>query len=151
MMYKGNLDQAMGTDIINRIIFDKVRKDMYQIASGTGARYNIFYTPKEVEDVAYTIGLLKLRPDQPETHMCKVALYVSNKDLDGMIGYYRRYIWSVSPTDIFKGILDGILMKQMANANDTQKAAIKDYFISRAQSLEKEAKGYRDLPGIINK
>lgn len=150
LMYKGDMDHAMGTDVINRIIFDKVRKDMYCIAAGSAARYNIFYTPKEVEEVAYVIGLLKLRPDQAETHICKIALYVTNKDVDGLISYYKRYIWIMPPTDVYKGILDGILMGQMAKANDAQKGAIKDYFKTRVESLEKEAKGYRSMIGITN-
>lgn len=143
MMYKSNLDQAMGTEIINRIIFDKVRKDMYSIAMENGARYNVFYTPEEVEEVAYTIGLLKLRPDMPERHMCNVALYISKNDIDGLIAYYNRYIWSISSTDVFRGILDGILLRQTEKATPAQKAAIKAFFAKSGKFFNKE--GERNL------
>lgn len=148
MLDKDKMDQAMGTEVINKIIFDKVRKDMYQIASGTGARYNIFYTPEEVEEVAYTIGLLKLPKNRPESHMCRAALYVVNNDIDGMVDYYRRYLWHLPSNDPFKGIMDGILARQEAKATETQKAAIKEYFRFVAANLEKEAKQYSNLAEI---
>ncbi|NII82044.1 MULTISPECIES: thioredoxin family protein [unclassified Pedobacter] len=144
MLEKSNIDAFWGTEVTNRIIFDKVRKDMYQIASETGARYNIFYTPKEVEEIAYTVALLKLRPDKPESHMCRIALYVINQDLDGLIAYYKRNIALIPNTDVFKGILDGILMKKMDKANEAQKTAIRAYFSGVAKIYEKEAQGYRN-------
>jgi len=140
MMYKMNMDQAMGTEVINRIIFDKVRKDMYSIAMENGARYNVFYTPEEVEDVVYTIGLLKLSPDLTERHICHAALYVSKKDLDGLIAYYNRYIWSIPSGDVFRGILDGILSNQVAKASAAQKTAIRAYFEKSGKFFEKEGK-----------
>lgn len=142
MLEKGRLDLAMGTEVINRIIFDKVRKDMYSIAFENGARYNVFYTPKEVEDVAYTIALLKLNPEEPEHHMCRVALFVVNKDLDGMIAYYKRYIQKLPTNTVFKGILEDVLFKQTAKATVAQKAAIKDYFKSASESFGKTASQY---------
>jgi len=140
MMYKSNLDQAMGTEVINNIIFDKVRKDMYSIAMENGAKYHVFYTPEEVEDVAYTVGLLKLRPDMVERHICSAALYVSRKDIDGLIAYYNRYIWCLPSNDVFRGILDGILSNQSSKASPTQKAAIKEYFAKSGNFFEKEGK-----------
>lgn len=140
MMYKSNLDQAMGTEVINRIIFDKVRKDMYSIAMENGARYNVFYTPEEVEDVAYTVGLLKLRPDMVERHIINAALYVSKKDIDGLIAYYNRYIWSIPSNDVFRGILDGVLSRQAAKATESQKQAIKAFFEKSGKFFEKEGK-----------
>lgn len=150
MLYKSNMDQAMGTEVINKIIFDKVRKDMYSIASGTGAKYNVFYTPQQVEEVAYTIGLLKLRKDVPENHMCQIALYVANKDLDGMINYYKRYLRNLPSNDVFKGILDNILSAQLSNASEAQKMAIKEYFQSAAKFLDKEAKQYQSKAESIH-
>ncbi|MEH3113405.1 thioredoxin family protein [Pedobacter terrae] len=143
MLEKSNIDAYWGTEVTNRIIFDKIRKDMYQIASETGAKYNIYYTPKEVEDIAYTVALLKLRQDKPESHMCRIALYVANQDLDGLIAYYKRNIALIPNTDVFKGILDGILMKKMDKANNAQKIAIKEYFSGVAKIYEKEAKDYQ--------
>lgn len=142
MIEKARIDMALGTDITNRIIFDKVRKDMYSIANENGARYNVFYTPKEVEEVAYTIGLLKLSPQEPENHICNIALYVVNKDLDGLIRYYKHYIWNLPSNTVYKGILDGILLGKVDKATPEQKLAIKDYFSFVSQTLEKEAKQY---------
>jgi len=140
MMYKNNLDQAMGTEVINRIIFDRVRKHMYLIAMENGAKYNVVYTPQEVEDIAYTVGLLKLSPDKVERHVCFAALYVANKDIDGLISYYNHYIWSIPSGDVFKGILDGILLNQASKANPAQKAAIRTYFEKSGKFFEKDGK-----------
>jgi len=139
MLDKRRIDQAIGTEVTNRIIFDKVRKHMYLIANETGAKYNVFYTPQQVEDIAYTISLLKMEPT-PELHMCRVALYVVNKDLDGMIEYYKRYIMSMPDNDVFKGILDGILLTKAPKATDAQKAAIKEYFRLEQKNFERQAK-----------
>lgn len=139
MLDKRRIDQAIGTEVANRIIFDKVRKHMYLIANETGAKYNVFYTPQQVEDIAYTISLLKMEPT-PELHMCRVALYVVNKDLDGMIDYYKRYIVSMPDNDVFKGILDGILGSKMAKATDNQKEAIKEYFQLQTKNFERQAR-----------
>jgi len=151
MLEKSNIDAFWGTEVTNRIIFDKIRKDMYQIASETGAKYNIFYTPKEVEEVAYTIALLKLPQDKPESHMCRIALYVVNKDLDGLIAYYKRNIASIPNKDVFKGILDGILVEKLDKANEKQKAAIREYFSGVAKTYEKEFKLYQGMTERMQK
>jgi thiol-disulfide isomerase/thioredoxin len=151
MLDKSSIDRALGTEVANRIIFDKVRKHMYLIANETGARYNVFYTPREVEDIAYTIALLKLDPANPELHMCRVALYVVNKDLDGMIDYYKRYILNLPDNTVFKGILDGILASKVSKATDAQKAAIKDYFQKGVKGAERMAKHYQSQAGLINR
>ncbi|SFA51769.1 Thioredoxin [Pedobacter suwonensis] len=143
MLEKSNIDAYWGTEVTNRIVFDKIRKDMYQMASETNAKYNIYYTPKEVEEVAYTVALLKLPQDKPESHMCRIALYVVNKDLDGLIAYYKRNIANLPNIDVFKGILDGILMKQFDKANETQKSAIREYFSGVAKTYEREAQDYQ--------
>lgn len=149
MLEKRNIDNALGTEVANRIIFDKIRKHMYLIANENGAKYNIFYTPQEVEDVAYTIALLKLDPMNPETHMCRIALYVVNKDLNGMIDYYKRYILNLPENTVFKGMLDGILASKVSKATDAQKAAIKEYFQMGSKSFERQAKQYQSqLEGI---
>lgn len=144
MMEKANIDQALGTEVTNKILFDKVRKDMYSIATETGARYNVFYTPKEVEEVAYTMGLLKLPQYDAETHMCRIALYVVNKDLDGMIRYFKRSIATLPNTTPYKAMLEGILTRNLAKATPEQKTGIVSYFEDRAKALAKEAKSYQD-------
>lgn len=145
MMDKEKLDQALGTETINKYIFDKVRKDMYTIAAGNSERFNVFYTPEEVEEVAYTLGLLKLPHDRPESHMARIALFVVNKDIDGMIDYYRRYMWTMPSIDPFKSIVDGILMQQIKHATAQQKESILAYFGDVAKKIEKEAKQYRNM------
>jgi thiol-disulfide isomerase/thioredoxin len=140
MLGKRNIDQALGTEVANRIIFDKVRKHMYLIANETGARYNVFYTPQQVEDIAYTISLLKMDPMINELHMCRVALYVVNKDLDGMIDYYKRYIAAIPDNDVFKGIMDGILSTKAPKATDAQKAAIREYFQLEKKNYERQVR-----------
>lgn len=140
MMYKTDLDQAMGTEVINRIIFDRVRKDMYCMAMENGAKYKVFYTPEEIENIAYTWGLIKLDPNKPETHMAKVALFVVKKDIDGLTAYFNRYFWALPPTDVFVGIYAGILTNQLSKATPKQKEEIKSYFQRRGKFFEKEGK-----------
>jgi len=149
MMYKSNLDQAMGTEIINRILFDKIRKDMYSIAMENGARYNVFYTPEEVENVAYTMGLIKLKPDLTERHIIQAALYVSKKDLDGLIAYYNQNIWNIPSDDVFRGILDGVLARQAENASPAQKQAIKAFFEKSGNFFSKEGKRHLTMAESI--
>lgn len=149
MLEKVRIDQAIGSEVANRIIFDKVRKDMYFIANENGARFNIAYTPKEVEEVAYTLALLKLDPSVPEHHMPKVALYVANNDLDGLIRYYNRYIGRLRSDDVFKGIFDGILSSKLKKATPEQHAAIKAYFQNQANRLKKESMQYQEYTDNI--
>ncbi|MCM5526953.1 thioredoxin family protein [Parasegetibacter sp. NRK P23] len=143
MLEKYRMDEELGTQVVNQMIFDKIRKDMYIVANERTARYKISYTPQEVEDIAYTIGLLKLDPSDPESHMCRVALYVAKNDLDGMISYYRRYIWNLPNNTVYKPILEGILMSNVAKATAEQKAGIKDYFEYAAKTFEKQANYYK--------
>ncbi|GGH10297.1 thioredoxin family protein [Pedobacter zeae] len=151
MLEKANIDAAWGTEVTNRIIFDKIRKDMYQIANETAAKYNIVYTPKEVEEIAYTVSLLKLPKDKAESHMCRLALYVINQDLDGLIAYYKRHIALIPNTDVFKDMLDGMLMQKMAKANEKQKIAIKEYFTGLVKVHDREAQRYRSLTEALNR
>lgn len=144
MLEKHRMDLEIGTEVVNEMIFDKIRKDMYIVANGTADRYKISYTPREVEDIAYTIALLKLDPSEPQNYMCRVALYIANNDLDGMIKYYRRYIWNLPSNTVFKGILEGVLMSRVAQATDAQKAGIKAYFEYASKTFEKEAKHYKN-------
>lgn len=143
MLEKARIDQAVGAEMVNQIIFDKIRKDMYFIATETGGKYNIHYTPEEVENVAYTMALLKQDPQKPESHMCRIALYVARKDLDGMIDYYKRYMWNLSPTESFKAITDGIISSKAAGATEAQKESIREYFRMASRSFEREAKQYQ--------
>lgn len=149
MLDKRRIDLALGTEVANRIIFDKVRKHMYLIANENGAKYNVFYTPQQVEDIAYTVSLMKMDAMNNEVHMCRIALYVVNKDLDGMIDYYKRYIVNMPETDVFKGILEGILSSKMSKATDAQKAAIKEYFQLGKKNYEREAKHYQEQADIL--
>lgn len=144
MLDKRRIDLSLGEEVANEMIFNKVRKHMYLIANETGARYNVFYTPQQVEDIAYTISMLKMDPLKHELHMCRVALYVVNKDLDGMIDYYKRYIVKLPDDDVFKGILDGILSTKYPKATDAQKAGIKEYFQLGQKNYERQAKHYRE-------
>lgn len=151
MLDKSSIDKALGTEVTNSMIFDKVRKHMYLIANENGAKYNVFYTPRQVEDIAYTIALLKLDPMKQEVHLCRVALYVVNQDLDGMIDYYKRYIVYLPDNDVFKGILDGILAGKVSKATDAQKAAIREYFQMGGRNAERQAKHYKSQLESISK
>jgi thiol-disulfide isomerase/thioredoxin len=143
LLDKRRIDLSLGEEVANQIIFDKVRKHMYLIANETGAKYNVFYTPQQVEDIAYTISLLKMDPMKYELHLCRIALYVVNKDLDGMIDYYKRYILTVPDNDVFKGIMDGILLTKASKATAAQKEAIKEYFQLGQKNYERQVKHYQ--------
>lgn len=151
LLDKRRIDLALGEEVANQMIFDKVRKHMYLIANENGARYNVSYTPQQVEDIAYTISLLKMDPMKQEVHLCRIALYVVNKDLDGMIDYYKRYIVNLPDNDVFKGIMEGILSGKIPKATAAQKAAIKEYFQLGQKNFERQAKHYREQAEIISK
>ena len=141
MLEKTRINKYMGTKAIDRLIFDMVRKDMYFIANGMEERFNVKYSPEEVEEVAYTIALLDLPLSDPETHMCRIALFVVNKDFDGMIEYYNKYIWQLPPS-VFKGIVEGLLTSKLPQMTDSQKNAVKNYYESASKALRSEAKQY---------
>ncbi|GAA3929624.1 hypothetical protein GO495_06900 [Chitinophaga oryziterrae] len=151
LLDKRRIDLALGEEVANQIIFDKVRKHMYLIANETGAKYNVFYTPRQVEDIAYTISLLKMDPMKYELHLCRIALYVVNKDLDGMINYYKRYIVNLPEDDVFKGIMDGILSSKIPKATAAQKAAIKEYYELGLKNFERQAKHFQQQLDIMSK
>ncbi|SFW84913.1 thioredoxin family protein [Chitinophaga sancti] len=151
MWNKRNIDLALGEEVANQMIFDKVRKHMYLIANGNGARYNVYYTPQQVEDILYTISLLKMDPMKQELHICRIALYVVNKDLDGMIDYYKRYIVSLPDNDAFKGILEGILSSKIPQATPAQKAAIREYYQLGQKNYERQLKHYQEMSASMSK
>ncbi len=151
MWSKRKIDLTLGEEVANQLIFDKVRKHMYLIANENGAKYNVYYTPQQVEDIVYTISLLKMDPMIQEVHLCRIALYVVNKDLDGMIDYYKRYIMNLPNNDVFKGIMEGILSSKLPKATAAQKAAIMEYYQLGQKSFERQAKHYQDISASLSK
>ena len=141
MLEKPRIDRAIGEGVINRMVYDMVRKHMYLIASESGDRYNVHYTPQEVEFIAYTMALLNLPLEEPETHMFRIALYVANKDMDGMIGYFRKYIWNLKP-EAYKGILEGMLTSKYPRLTDAQKKAVRQYFEFAKDIYGRQSKNY---------
>lgn len=141
MLEKPRIDKAIGAGVLNRMVYDMVRNHMYIIANEVGERYNVHYTPQEVEMIAYTMALLNLPLEEPETHIFRVALYVANKDMDGMIGYYRKYIWNLKP-EAYKGILEGILSSKYDRLTDAQKKAVRGYFQFASDIYGRQSKQY---------
>ncbi|RXK86775.1 thioredoxin family protein [Filimonas effusa] len=149
MLEKPRIDRAIGAGVVNRMLYDMVRGHMYCIANEVGDRYNVHYTPQEVEMIAYTMALLNLPLDEAQTHIFRIALYVVNKDMDGMIDYYKRYIGKLSPSEAYKVILESVLSSKIPRLNEAQKKAVKEYFELSAKAFSYEAKQYQQRAEMV--
>ncbi|MDD4639353.1 MAG: thioredoxin domain-containing protein [Bacteroidales bacterium] len=140
MLDKPRLNQALGTETINRMIFDLYRKGMYLVA----AERPHDYTVADVKKAALLTSLLDMPVDDAQTHLCTIALFVIQKDYDSMIRYYDRYIWNL-PSSAFKGIVDGLLSSKISKVSSEQRKAIKAYFQKAAKNWGYDAKQYTNM------
>jgi len=59
-----------------------------------------------------------------------------------MIGYYKKYIWSLRP-EAYKGILEGILSTKYPRLTESQKKAVREYFEFSKNIYSHEAQQYQ--------
>jgi thiol-disulfide isomerase/thioredoxin len=135
MLFKPQFDQALGHEVVNRMIFDQYRKDMYVVASGRQHDYTL----ADVKKAAQLTALLGMPFDQAETHLPHIALLVMEKDYDALTDYYTRFIGPLSNLQGFKNILNSILDMQLPNMSSAQRQRVKKYYEDNAKYLQYDA------------
>ena len=144
MLDKPYLNRALGTETVNWMIFNLYRKGMYLVADERPHDYTV----ADVRKAALLTSLLNMPLDDAETHLCNIALFVIQKDYDGMIDYYNRHIWNL-PNEAYKGILNGLLSTKVSKFSPEQRKAVKAYFGKAAKSYGYEAKQYSNMQELI--
>jgi len=138
MLDKPYLNRALGTEIVNRMIFNLYRKGMYLVVDERPHDYTV----ADVRKAALLTSLLNMPLDEAETHLCNIALFVIQKDYDGMIGYYNHYVMNLPNNSAFKGILNGLLSSKASKFSPEQRKATKAYFEKAAKNYGYEASQY---------
>ncbi len=145
MLDKPYLNRALGTETVNRMIFNLYRKGMYLVADERPHDYTV----ADVRKAALLTSLLNMPFDEAETHLCNIALFVIQKDYDGMIGYYNHYVMNLPNNSAFKGILNALLSSKVSRFSPEQRKATKAYFEKAAKSYGYEANQYSCMQGSI--
>jgi thioredoxin-related protein len=137
MLDKPYLNRALGTENVNWMIFNLYRKGMYLVAAERPHNYTV----EDVRKAALLTSLLDMPMDEAEKHISIIALFVIQKDYDGMIRYYNHYVWNL-PNGAYKGILNGFLSSKVSKFSPEQRKAVKAYFEKAAKNYGYEASQY---------
>lgn len=135
MEYKPYFDRALGSERVNRIIFDSYRKDMYLVCDNR--EHN--YTVEDVRKAVMLTSLLNLPTDDAQVHLVHVASFVIQKDWDGMLDYYSRFIANLPGNNAFRAIVDGFLTTNAKKMTPEQRDKAKKYFEDCAKRLKYES------------
>lgn len=145
MMYKPFFDKVHGHEVVNRMIFDSFRKDMYLVA--TGRQHN--WTKEDVRKAVQVTGMIGLPLDDAQVLQTYVALYSIEKDYDGMIDFYNRYVKNLGGGDSYRPILESVLSYNLPNMNAEQRAKVKQYYEDCAKGGEYSAKQAKNMAESI--
>lgn len=137
MLYKSQWDAHLGREVVNRIIFDSFRTDMYIIAA-TKREHD--WTLDGVRKAAMLTSLLGITDYNSQALLPQIALFIMEKDFDGLLAFYQRYVGPLPSNDSYKGILHSILDIHRSDMNEVQQAKTKEYYESIARSLRSELK-----------
>lgn len=146
MLDHDRLIRHLGKEVLNRMVFDMYRRDMYLVADERPHEYSV----ADVRKAALLTSMLDMPMDDGIHHLPRVALYVIEKDIDGMAGYFDRRLCDIPDNDTYIGILNGLLMKQYAKATPAQRAKIRRYFENAVRGPESIAKQYRSTLERLN-
>lgn len=136
MLYKSKWDATLGREVVNRIIFDSYRTDMYLICA---IRPND-WTIDDVRKAATLTSLLGINDYNSQAMLPRIALYIMEKDYDGMIEFYKRYVGPLPNNDSYKGILHSILDMHQKDFSNENKVKLKNYYEFLANCLRSELK-----------
>ena len=139
MLDHDRLIRHLGKEVLNRMVFDMYRRDMYLVADERPHEYSV----ADVRKAALLTSMLDMPMDDGIYHLPRVALYVIEKDLDGMADYFDRRLRDIPANDTYIGILNGLLMKQYPKATPAQREKIRRYFENAVRGSESIAKQYR--------
>lgn len=147
MEYKLQFDQHIGREVANRLIFDSFRKGMYLVCAGREHDY----TTDDVRKAVLLTSMLGMEPGA-EVCMVHIALFIMEKDFDGMLDYYNRFVAWLPGNDSFKGIVDGFLAQYKRDMTPDQQTRVVEYFKNMADAHDYEARQANNyLDGFQNK
>ncbi|MBR1401444.1 MAG: thioredoxin family protein [Prevotella sp.] len=145
MEYKPYFDSNVGAERVNRVIFDSYRKGMYQVCAGRDHDYSA----EDVRKAVLLTSLLRMPTDKPEVHLIHIASFVIEKDWDGMLDYYSRFVASLPHNDSFRGIVDGFIPTHIGKMTQEQRAKAKKYFEDCARNLLYESRQAENAINVI--
>ncbi|MBQ9223255.1 MAG: thioredoxin family protein [Prevotella sp.] len=146
MEYKPFFDRNCGSERVNRMILDNYRKGMYLVCAGRKHDYTV----EDVKKAVMLSSLLNMPIDNPQVHLVHIAYFVIQKDWDGMLDYYNRFVAVLQSNDAFRGIIDGFILTHSKEMSQEQRDKAKNYFETRAKSYQFESKQAENYSKIIN-
>lgn len=146
MEFKPYFDRNLGSERVNKMILDSYRSGMYLVCSGRKHDYTV----EDVRKAVMLTSLLNMPTDNTQVHLVHIAYYVIQKDWDGMVDYYTRFVAPLPGTDAYRGVLDGLLSSNAKNMNPEQRAKVRKYFENNASRLEYESKMANNAINVID-
>lgn len=143
MFDRQKMNKYLGKEVVNDMIFNTYRKDMYLVAAERPHNY----TKEDVRKAAFLTAMLELPIDMAESYLPQLALYVLEKDYDAMIRLFENTIKSIPSTDTFKGILNGLLSAQYKKMDPVHQKQLEQYFQHCVDSSNYDAK---IMQGMLN-
>ncbi len=136
MEYKPYFDRYLGSEIVNQMILDNCRRGMYLVCAGREHDFTV----EDVKKAVLLTSLSQMPTDNPQVHLVHIAYFIIQKDWDGMIDYYIRFVGSLRGNDAFRGIIDGFILTNAKEMSLEQRDKAKNYFATRAKSYQYESK-----------
>lgn len=146
MFDRNKMNEHMGKENINKMIFDTYRKDMYLVADERPHNYTV----DDVRKCAMITAMLELPADKAETHLPRIAYYIIAKEYEALIRYYKQIVAYLPSNDSYKGIINGFLAKQYHHMNEKQKMEVKEYFDNCARNASREGNYYTEIKNYLD-
>lgn len=141
MFDRNRMNYHMGKEVVSKMIFDTYRHDMYLVADERPHDYTV----DDVRKCAMVTAMLELPESVAETHLPRVAYYIISKDYDALIAYYKNVIANLTNNDVYKGIINGFIVKQYPKMNAQQKKEVEMYLENNASSARRESGSYSSM------
>lgn len=147
MFDRQKMNKYLGKEVVNDMIFNTYRKDMYLVAAERPNNYTV----EDVRKAAFLTAMLELPVDKAEAYLPQLALYVLEKDYDAMIRLFDRTIRFIPGTDAFKGILNGLLVAQYSKMNPDQQKELEKYLKGCVDSSNYDARSMQEIINSLNR
>lgn len=136
MLYKSQWDAHLGREVVNRIIFDSYRTDMYLVSAKRQHNWSL----DDVRKAAALTSLLGIKDYNSQALLPQISLFIMEKDFDGLLEFYKRYVRNLPFDDSYKGILHSIIDMNRSDMNEMQKRKLKEYYDFMVNTLRNELK-----------
>lgn len=120
--------KSCGTKVVDEAILGVCVNPFFSALSGRDSKLDA----KSIEEMIAVLNTLNLNKNQASAHVGNIALLVVNKDIDGLIEYYKRSFPQVVVSRE-KYMIESILADQAKGATEEQKGKIKEYFTSQGE------------------